>query len=115
MYPLAVEQGIPADEYWTMTYEEILVQVEANKKKREAELREKAQFDYRMGQLMVYAFNDPKKMPEIEKMYPFIKSEEPEELSEEEKKHHEMLKEQELMRIQASAIKGTRERNKHQS
>ena len=31
MYPQAVESGIPATEYWGMTLEEIMIQVQANK------------------------------------------------------------------------------------
>lgn len=76
----AIEWGIPADEYWCMTFREIMFQVMANKKRHEIELKEKAMFDYKQAQLNAYAMNDPQKMPRAEKVYPFL-TEKQEEMS----------------------------------
>ncbi|KAJ76043.1 prophage protein [Enterococcus faecalis AZ19] len=72
MYPQAVEAGIPASEYWLMTFDELMVQIQANKVRKENELKEKAMFDYSQQKLAVYAFNDPKKFPKFEEAYPFL-------------------------------------------
>lgn len=76
--PIAVEWGIPANEYWAMSYAEIVTQVEANKKRYEMEMRNRAMFDYNAAQLNAYAFNQPNKMPKAEVIYPFLKAEEEE-------------------------------------
>jgi len=75
MYPKAVEAGIPAEKYWSMSYEEIVVQAEANIAIRKTELEEQAMMDYKAAQLSAYAFNDPKKMPKPEQHYPFLQTE----------------------------------------
>lgn len=111
MYPLAVRAGIPADEYWTKTLEEILVQVEQNKEKEKEELKIKANLDYRMAQLMSYALNDPQAMPEFGKVYPFAVQNEQktaEQIAEE-----EMKQEQQYMMMMAEQIKATRIRRQH--
>lgn len=116
MYPQAVETGIPATEYWSMTLEEIMIQISANKKSKENELREKAMFDYSQQRLAVFAFNDPKKFPTFEEAYPFLKKikEEVEKTgNQEEQKAVEMLKQQQMFMAQAEAIKATRERRKN--
>lgn len=115
MYPQAVEAGIPATEYWQMTLEEIMIQISANKKIKENELRERAMFDYSQQRLAVFAFNDPKKFPKFEEAYPFlnqIKEAVKEAKTEEEIKADAMKKEQEIFLAQAEAIKATRERRK---
>jgi len=68
----AIELGIPADKYWSMTFDEIMLQCSANKKAKEREIKEKAMFDYNLMQGMMFAFNDPKNMPKAEKMYPML-------------------------------------------
>lgn len=116
MYPQAVEAGIPATEYWSMTLEEIMIQVSANRKNKENELREKAMFDYSQQRLAVFAFNDPKKFPSFEEAYPFLKTlkKEVEKVqSEEETKVDAMKKDQEIFLAQAEAIKATRKRKKN--
>lgn len=115
MYPQAVEAGILATEYWGMTLEEIMIQVQANKKIKENELREKAMFDYSQQRLAIFAFNDPKKFPKFEEAYPFLKQIEQavqEAKSEEQEKAEAMQREQEIFLAQAEAIKATRERRK---
>lgn len=74
MESIAVEWGVPANEYWAMSYAEIVTQVEANKKRYEMEMRNRAMFDYNAAQLNAYAFNQPNKMPKIEAIYPFLKA-----------------------------------------
>lgn len=115
MYPQAVEAGIPATEYWGMTLEEIMIQVQANKKVKENELKEKAMFDYSQQRLAVFAFNDPKKFPKFEDAYPFLKQIEQaveEAKIEEESKQDTMKRDQEIFLTQAQAINATRERRK---
>lgn len=73
----AIELGIPADKYWSMSFDEIMLQCSANKKIKEREHKEKASFDYNMIQGMMYAFNDPKNMPKAEKLYPMLAEEKP--------------------------------------
>lgn len=114
MYPQAVEAGIPSTEYWGMTLDEVMVQVQANKKNKENELRERAMFDYTQQRLGIYSFNDPKNFPDFEKAYPFltkIKEEVQEALSEED----QMKRDQEIIMMNAATIKETRKRkNKEQ-
>lgn len=117
MYPQAVEAGIPSTEYWGMTLEEIMIQVQANKKIKENELRERAMFDYSQQRLAVFAFNDPKKFPKFEEAYPFLKQIEQaveEAKSEEESKQEAMKRDQEVFMAQAEAIKATRKRKNNQ-
>ena len=113
LYPRAVEAGISSTDFWAMTFDEIMVQVEANKKRHENELKEKAMFDYSQQRLAIYAFNDPKNFPKYEDAYPFlnqIKEEVEQAVSEEEEKKQAMLTDQEIMRQNAMLIQETRKR-----
>lgn len=94
LYPQAVEAGISSTDFWAMTFDEIMVQVEANKKRHESELKEKAMFDYSQQRLAIYAFNDPKNFPKYEDAYPFLnqlKEEVVQAVSEEEEKKKRCL------------------------
>ncbi|KZK38736.1 prophage protein [Lactococcus cremoris] len=113
LYPQAVEAGISSTDFWAMTFDEIMVQVEANKKRHENELKEKAMFDYSQQRLAIYAFNDPKNFPKYEDAYPFLnqlKEEVVQAVSEEEEKKKAMLTDQEIMRQNAMLIQETRKR-----
>lgn len=113
LYPQAVEAGISSTGFWAMTFDEIMVQVEANKKRHENELKEKAMFDYTQQRLGIYAFNDPKNFPKYEDAYPFLnqlKEEVVQAVSEEEEKKKAMLTDQEIMRQNAMLIQETRKR-----
>ncbi|KST88218.1 hypothetical protein [Lactococcus lactis] len=113
LYPQAVEAGISSTDFWAMTFDEIMVQVEANKKRHENELKEKAMFDYSQQRLAIYAFNDPKNFPKYEDSYPFLnqlKEEVVQAVSEEEEKKQAMLTDQEIMRQNAMLIQETRKR-----
>lgn len=113
LYPQAVEAGISSADFWAMTFDEIMVQVEANKKRHENELKEKAMFDYSQQRLAIYAFNDPKNFPKYEDAYPFLnqlKEEVVQAVSEEEEKKQAMLTDQEIMRQNAMLIQETRKR-----
>ena len=113
LYPQAVEAGISSTDFWAMTFDEIMVQVEANKKRHENELKEKAMFDYSQQRLAIYAFNDPKNFPKYEDAYPFLnqlKEEVVQAVSEEEEKKQAMLTDQEIMRQNAMLIQETRRR-----
>lgn len=115
MYPQAVEAGIPATEFWNMTLEEIMVQTQANKKRHENDLRERAMFDYSQQRLSIYSFNDPKNFPDFEKAYPFladVKKEVEKQKSEEELAIEEMKRDQAIMMQNVQAIKATQERKK---
>ena len=113
LYPQAVQVGISSTDFWAMTFDEIMVQVEANKKRHENELKEKAMFDYSQQRLAIYAFNDPKNFPKYEDAYPFLnqlKEEVVQAVSEEEGKKQAMLTDQEIMRQNAMLIQETRKR-----
>ncbi|MCT0044238.1 hypothetical protein [Lactococcus lactis] len=113
LYPQAVEAGISSTDFWAMTFDEIMVQVEANKKRHENELKEKAMFDYTQQRLGIYAFNDPKNFPKYEDAYPFLnqlKEEVVQAVSEEKEKKKAMLTDQEIMRQNAMLIQETRKR-----
>ncbi|WP_372757688.1 hypothetical protein [Lactococcus lactis] len=113
LYPQAVEAGISSTDFWAMTFDEIMVQVEANKKRHENKLKEKAMFDYSQQRLAIYAFNDPKNFPKYEDAYPFLnqlKEEVVQAVSEEEEKKQAMLTDQEIMRQNAMLIQETRKR-----
>lgn len=111
MYPKAVEAGIDADKYWSMTYEEIIVQAEANARIKERELKEQAMLDYKAAQLQAYAFNDPKKMPKFDDHYSF--SQETDDQAQDSSKQNQqqdwrLMKER--MMSYTEAIKRTREK-----
>ncbi|PWG00954.1 hypothetical protein [Levilactobacillus bambusae] len=72
LYPLAVNAGIPATEYWDMTLDEITIQSAAIKKQHQDALKERAVMDHRLSQLLAFAFNEPNKMPSVDKMYGFL-------------------------------------------
>lgn len=72
---MAIEWGIPADKYWSLTFGEIMLQVSANKKRKLEESKEKAMFDYNLAQLVAFAFNKPEKMPKPEAVYSILKEE----------------------------------------
>ena len=113
LYPQAVEAGISSTDFWAMNFDEIMVQVEANKKRHENELKEKAMFDYSQQRLAIYAFNDPKNFPKYEDAYPFLnqlKEEVVQAVSEEEEKKQAILTDQEIMRQNAMLIQETRKR-----
>ncbi|KKW71523.1 hypothetical protein VN96_1889 [Lactococcus cremoris] len=113
LYPQAVEAGISSTDFWAMTFDEIMVQVEANKKRHENKLKEKAMFDYSQQRLAIYAFNDPKNFPKYEDAYPFLnqlKEEVEQAVSEEDEKKKAMLTDQEIMRQSAMLIQETRKR-----
>lgn len=116
LYPQAVQIGISSTDFWSMTFDEIMVQVEANKKRHENELREKAMFDYSQQRMAIFAFNDPKNFPKFEEAYPFLASIEKEVqqgLSEEEQYRQDMQRDQEIMMKNIQAIQATKERNKN--
>ncbi|WMX69767.1 hypothetical protein [Lactococcus cremoris] len=113
LYPQAVEAGISSTDFWAMTFDEIMVQVEANKKRHENKLKEKAMFDYSQQRLAIYAFNDPKNFPKYEDAYPFLnqlKEEVEQAVSEEDEKRKAMLTDQEIMRQNVMLIQETRKR-----
>ncbi|WP_276420127.1 hypothetical protein [Lactococcus garvieae] len=98
-----------------MTLDEIMVQVEANKKRHENSLREQAMFDYSQQRMAIYAFNDPKNFPKFEEAYPFlnkIEEEVKQAVSAAEISKLQMLKDQEIMMQNAKAIRATRERKR---
>lgn len=114
MYLPAVQSGISATDYWSMSLEEIMIQIQANKNKKENDLKEKAMMDYTAQRLNIYALNAPNDFPSFDKAYPFFKKleeavQETKELTAEELKA-QMLKDQEIMKANIAAIQATRER-----
>lgn len=109
MYEPALEIGISANDFWDMTFEEIMLEVNARQRIKKNSLRERATFDYNMAQMMVYAVNDPKKMPKIDELYPFMKDEVVEQ-PKAVKRVDEANQDQAVFMQMAKAIKDTRER-----
>lgn len=108
MYPLAVENGIQADVFWSLLFVEIMTQIEANRKNHEVATKEKAMFDYKQAQLIMYAVNDPKKFPAMDKIYPVFNEEKESEaqvLTEPEKQIQEMTKDQAIFMQNAEMVK----------
>lgn len=116
MEPLAIEWGIPSDKYWSLTFLEIMNQVQANKKRHELESKERAIYDYKQAQILAYAFNSPEKMPSPEKMYPILEDKNKQEQTVSQDRiytQEEMLKEQALFRMTAEGAKrAIQEKNK---
>lgn len=112
MYPKAVEAGIPAEKYWLMSYEEIVIQAEANIAIRKKELEEQAMMDYKAAQLSAYAFNDPKKMPKPEQHYPFLHGEEKQNESPNQQQEWQIMKARMIERTEL--IKATQKRQSRQ-
>lgn len=79
MFPRAVELGIPSTQYWSMTFEELMVQVQANVNIKNHEARDTANHNYILANLMAYSLNDPSSMPSAEKVYPVLKEKLPQE------------------------------------
>ena len=104
IYPIAVQAGIRADEYWYMTLDEIMMQTMANTKRQQEEIVTRARMDHELAQLMAYALNEPSKMPAPEEAYPFLRDFEPKEEPVPDWKKDQM----ELM-LQAQKIKHARE------
>lgn len=114
LYPQAVQSGISSTDFWTMSFDEIMVQVEANKKRHENEIREQAMFDYSQQRMAIFAFNDPKNFPKFEEAYPFlkeIKQEVFQAISDEEQRQQDMERDQAIIMQNISAIKATQERH----
>lgn len=70
---MAVQSGIDADRFWKLDFGEIMVQIIANNRKRMDDMRLRAMMDHKQAELMMFAFNDPSKMPKVEDIYPFVK------------------------------------------
>ncbi len=105
MYPEAVSAGIDATEFWSMDFNEIMVQVGANRQREREELKKRAYMDHELAQLIAYAFNDPNKMPSVEKAYPFIKEDQPQEDRPQEEQVPDWVKMKETLMRQANQIK----------
>lgn len=119
MQPSAIDYGTPAETYWGLTLEEIILNADSGKRRRIADLKEKVMLDHKLAQLNSYAFNDPKKMPKIQDHYSFMKELEEEklkqvapndQLSVPKKSNWELHKE--MMMRQSLAIKAKRARQK---
>lgn len=111
MYPMAVEAGISATDYWSMSFDEIMIQVLANRNREQKRLKEKAIFDYAQQRLSIFSFNDPKKFPKFEEAYPFVS-----EINQKEEATQEPVvnTDQDVFIRNAIAIQQTRERRQKQ-
>ncbi|MFD1431234.1 hypothetical protein [Lacticaseibacillus yichunensis] len=56
-----------------MTYEQIVSQIKAYRHQHQERLREQAVMDHTQASLMAFALNDPSKMPDLYKAYPFLR------------------------------------------
>ena len=72
IYPYAVENGIKSDDFWKMTFDEIMVHITATIKHHRKVLKERAVMDHKTAELMAFAVNDPSNMPSVEKHYGFM-------------------------------------------
>lgn len=102
IYPKAVESGIPAAEFWDLTFEEVMVQTEANVQHEKEQLTARAYMDHQLASLIAYAFNDPAKMPRVEEAYPFVND------GQEKEEIPEWKKDQLILMQQAEMIKRSR-------
>lgn len=75
IYPKAVELGIPSTQFWSMTFEELMVQVRANVNVKTHEARDTANHNYILANLLAYSVNEPSKIPKAENVYPILKEE----------------------------------------
>jgi hypothetical protein len=71
MYPLAVQAGINAKEYWELTYDELVTQLQGIKHQKEEEAKHDASLDYNLAHLIAYAFHQPDNMPDFDTFYQF--------------------------------------------
>ena len=59
--------GITSERFWSMTYPEVVDEINAFGRRRSASIREqkqlRAMMDYQLAQLIGVMFNDPKKYP----------------------------------------------------
>lgn len=85
MKPTAIDVGIPAMEYDSMTFGEIMLQVESFNRAEKKRLKEKAYFAFKEAYLNSYAFNDPSKTPKFDDVFEFAKSDEEQQALEEKK------------------------------
>ncbi|GAX46765.1 hypothetical protein [Pseudolactococcus reticulitermitis] len=69
MYPLAVQQGVSAKDYWGLTYDELVVQLKANQSAKGEEFQVDATMNYSLAKLIAFAFHDPQKMPAFSEVY----------------------------------------------
>lgn len=107
MQPHAIDYGVSADKYWDKSFEEIILTAESEKRKRIASLKQEATFDYKLAQLIMFAFNDPKKMPKQSAHYAFIDEAEKEKKDNQPKKQGwEIMKEQMMHRAIKAKQKG---------
>lgn len=87
----AIELGVPANLYWSLTFKEIMLEINALRVRRERDIKEKAMFDYNLVQGMAMAFNSPQKIPKAEKMYPMLAEEQKEVLETEKPKQKDIV------------------------
>jgi hypothetical protein len=76
LYESCIENGLFIEKFWDMTYKEISDYINAYKNKSETESREKATLTYIYGQLMGFAFHNPKAYPKITDIFPDLFTEE---------------------------------------
>lgn len=110
MYPIALDSGIRSDQYWNMTFQEIMYQILAYRKHERDQLTQRAYMDHRLAELIAYAFNDPQKMPKALDAYPFLKETQQGQAEIESQERQRMTNDQMLLMQQANLIKETRKR-----
>lgn len=119
IYPYAVENGIKADEFWQMTFDEIMIHITATIKHHRTMLKERAVMDHKTAELMAFAVNDPSKMPSVEKHYSFMDDNaqrQPDTLNNEPDRTEpeEWQSDQAILLQQAMSVRATNERKKNE-
>lgn len=105
---MALEWGISGVEFDDLSYGEIIEQLEANMKRHERELKERAMFDYQQAQLNKFVQHKPNDMPSFDEAFPHF-AEKPKEIE------GEMLEEWEVLKMQMMAQMDAVERNRDET
>lgn len=74
MLPTALEIGISVNEYWDLTYGEILLYIDTYNQKQITEMKHQALMDYKLAELIGCAFGG--KFPTLYETYPSLFEEE---------------------------------------
>ncbi|EPH61160.1 hypothetical protein D931_02837 [Enterococcus faecium 13.SD.W.09] len=113
MEPIAIQCSIRADRFWSLSYGEVIQEVQAFKENHLRKLKEKAEFAYAEANLASYAHHQPKKMPKKETVFPILVRSFGEDTQEQAEKSNQEIPWQvfrDRMMRHAEAIKKTRDK-----
>ncbi|MBL1228130.1 hypothetical protein IW492_02645 [Enterococcus sp. BWB1-3] len=109
MEPIAIRCGIKADRFWSLSYQEIIREVEAYKENRIQELKEQAQLAYAQANLTSYSVHAPQKMPKQAAAFPILGVQETGYTKQKEELPQWKIDQMKMLEV-ANAIKKTREK-----